>query len=425
VKFVRTTALHSWEAWDGARWIIALLLLIFVTFQVNNQGDFRVFIEAASLLRNGQNPYHVWLLHHNCLYLYSPFFALTLIPFSYCPGIIINIVWLSANVFFSVRSYRLMQHYLPPVFPKRAQNELLFLIPLLCTIRFWLYNIELLQMTIFMLWCILESLRLFREERWWTGGFLLALGINIKLLPIVLLPYLLMRMRWKAFLPVLVFSVFFLAVPALFLGFHFNLQLLHNWMTEINPASGGQYAVEADYGPHSLNALVPSLLMKTPGDDPMIRNLVDWPAGSVLILLNAVIGILIFCTLFFTGFVPRKESSKLQTARELSYIILLIPLIFPHQQKYAFFLAAPALMYLSWYLIRVYNMNFTSAGKGRWVLITVLIIVAFALMILTTDGLIGWRLNKLSQHFKLITYGALLLLLALALSPEKHLEGKT
>lgn len=421
MKLLPKLNFKDWNWWDYTKLVIALLLVTGAYMQITRKGDFYVFLKAADILRQGRNPYHIWILDRNCLYLYSPFFAMLLVPFRYLPDILVNFLWISACLWFTYRNYQLIRQYLPANFPKRWQNELLLIIPFVFVIRFWLYNIQYLQMTIFMLWCMLESIELFRKDRYWLGGFLLALSINIKILPVVLLPYLFLRMKWKAFIPIVLFSLLFLLSPAIFFGFSFNFELHANWWNEINPSQGKQYAIEADLGPHSLNALLPSLLMKTDGDYPLERNLLDLPQGTVLLLVNAIRLLLVAATLYFTGIRPAKERSAQKTIRELSYIILLIPLIFPHQQKYAFYLIFPAMMYLSWFLVQAYQLKFTTVSKTRWRMLIVLLSVAFVLMVLTTDGLIGWKLALISQHFKLITYGALLLGLALALSPEKQL----
>ena len=51
--------------------------------------------------------------------------------------------------------------------------------------------------------------------------------------------------------------------------------------------------------------------------------------------------------------------------------------------------------------------------------ISILIFLSFVLMTLSTDGLIGRNLNDITQHFKTITWGALLLVVALILAKPK------
>jgi hypothetical protein len=407
--------------WKHLQIFVIALLAAYSVLSAFNRGDFKVFLDAATVLRGGQSPYDIWFVDHNCLYLYSPFFAVLLIPFTCVPAFIPNLLWIAAGWFFTWRSIQLVKRYIPYTTEISWQKKLLVIIPFVCMLRFWIYNIELLQMTLFMLWCMLECVHLCEQKKFWWAGFILALGINIKILPIVLVPYLLLRGHKHALLPVAVFSVVFLLFPALFFGIDFNVTLHEMWWAEINPAQGNQYAIEADLGPHSLNALIPSLLMPTAGDLPIARNILSLSSDAVLNIVRIVQLFFIAFTLYFTGIRFRKAASGVHAAWELSYLLMIVPLIFPHQQKYAFFLCLPAIMYITWYVIRVYNTQFTTFSRSKWRWIIALLIASFALMTLTTDGLIGIEANRITQHFKLITYGCLALIVALALCHPKKI----
>jgi hypothetical protein len=408
--------------WKHVQISIIALLAAYSVLSAFNRGDFRVFLDASAMLREGESPYHLWFVDHNCLYLYSPFFAVLLIPFTFLPTFIPNLLWIAASWFFTIRSIRLIKKYIPYSSEISWQKKLLVIIPFVCTLRFWVYNIELLQMTMFMMWCMLESVHLCEKEKYLWAGLILALGINIKILPVVLLPYLLLRGYHKILLPVAAFTVVFLLFPALFFGFDFNLLLHQKWWAEINPSQGNQYAIEADLGPHSLNALIPSLLMSTNGDLPVPRNILDLAPEIVLTIVRFSQLFFMAFTLYFTGIRFRKSPSSLHSAWELSYLLMVVPLIFPHQQKYAFFLCLPAIMYITWYIIQVYNSRFTDFSRVKWRWGIALLTASFVLMTLTTDGLIGIAANKVTQHFKLITYGALILIAALALCHPRHLN---
>jgi hypothetical protein len=232
----------------------------------------------------------------------------------------------------------------------------------------------------------------------------------------VILPYLIIRQHYRMLIPVLLFSLLFLFVPAIYYGWDHNLFLLSSWWKEINPSAGNQYALENDLGPHSLNALIPSLLMETKGDYPMRRNVLNLDANTVMFILNCIRGALILFTLWFTGIRPQNTKDPIRYLREISYILLLIPLIFPHQQKYTFVFAYPAIIYLTWFLISKTRTT-AKARKGfQWSMIFTLFCLAFVLMTLTTDGLVGIENHKMFQHFKLITYGSLLLIPALIMA---------
>jgi len=143
------------------------------------------------------------------------------------------------------------------------------------------------------------------------------------------------------------------------------------------------------------------------------RNLVDLDEGTSIIILNIIRLILIVGTLYFLKWPPfTKASSKILQLRELSYLMLLIPLIFPHQQKYAFALALPAMFYLSNFIVR----GWYEENNFRWNLVTSLTIISFILMTLSSDSFVGRDFNKITQHYKTITWGAVLLIPALAIA---------
>jgi hypothetical protein len=49
--------------------------------------------------------------------------------------------------------------------------------------------------------------------------------------------------------------------------------------------------------------------------------------------------------------------------------------------------------------------------------IIILLVISFSLMTLSTDGVIGRTLNEITQHYKTITYGAIILILILIICP--------
>jgi len=397
-------------------YFLGILILGFLIKLSLSNGDFKVYLEAAKLIASGKSPYHEWLKVDDngyCLYFYSPLWALILIPFIKLPNAIPNLLWLLANIWFVYRLVILLSGYLNLKVLSDKQIKWLYFLVSVSSLRFLLYNFEMMQMTIFILWGALESLSLFKKNKFLPGGSLLALVINIKILPIVLLPYLIYRREYKGVLTCLVFAFLFLLLPAVFLGWSFNFQLLHDWWNAINPTNA-EHLYDADPGFHDLTALIPSLLTKTESALPNRRNILDLNFSTAIYIMNGLRGCLVLLTLYFLKWPPFQQAkSKLNELRELSFLFLIVPLIFPHQGKYAFFLCLPALVYISYFLV-----------QKRANVISVLFVCSFVLMTLTSDGLIGRELNLLTQHYKLITYGALLLILILILLPAESIEKK-
>lgn len=405
-------------------YLLCVLVLGFLIIEALGNGDFKVFLEAAKLVAAHGNPYHVWIGNY-ALYFYSPLWAIILIPFSYLPNVIPNFIWLLANTYFLYRIWILLTKFIDLQNLSKKQVKWFLFLCILLNARYILYNFELIQMTIFLLWGALESLILFRNKKYLSGGALLALIINIKILPIVLIPYLIYRKELKGALSTLFFSMIYLFLPSLYLGWSTNLYLLSEWWSVINP-NNTEHLLEPDLGVHSLTALIPSLLTRTNGVLPYSRNIFNLDFETTTYILNAVRTGLVLFTLYFLRWPPFKlVRSKFSEIHELSYIFLLIPLIFPHQQKYAFFLASPAFFYISYFLIYNFQSRIRIINKKTSYLIIILLILSFALMTLSTDGVIGRNLNKIAQHYKTITYGATILIIILIICAPRRIEKRT
>lgn len=385
-------------------------------------GDFKVFLEAAKLIKAGENPYNKWIHvggESYCLYFYSPFWAILLIPFAGFPNFIPNIIWLLANVFFLYRILILLKNYINSSNLSSKQTRLILVLTLLMSIRFILYNFGMIQMTLFLLWSILESVRLVNDDKFILGGLILALAINIKILPVVLLPYLIYRKYLKAALSVFLFSICLILLPAIFVGWSKNTFLLSEWWSVINPRNT-EHLIESELGPHSLTALIPTLLSETNGNIDIHRNIASFSHESAILITNLIRGFLALFTLYFLRWPPFKEcKSKIFQIYELAYIILLIPLIFPHQQKYAFALIIPVSFYMSYFIVTKKQSQKSTMNRTRWYSILILMGLSFSLMTLSSDGIIGRHLNQITQHFKTITWGTLLLIIALLLASPK------
>lgn len=397
-----------------------ILVLIYLILNALGNGDFKVFLEASKLIAAGKNPYHLWIFvseGNYALYFNSPLWAIILIPFSHLPSFITNFIWLAANVCFLYRIWILLIKYFDFSSLSERQVSWILLLSFILIARFILYNFEMIQMTIFLLYGALESLFLFRSKKYLSGGALLALIINIKILPIVLIPYLIYRKQWLASLSTLGFSIIFILLPGIILGWSTNLFLLSEWWAVINP-NNTEHLLESDLGLHSLTALLPSLLTQTNGVLPYPRNIFNFDFKSTVCILNIVRAGLIIFTLYFLKWPPfRSAKSLFNDVYELSYIFLLIPLIFPHQQKYAFLLAFPAIVYICYFVVVNFNSPTRKISSKKYYGIIILLVMSFTLMTLSTDGIIGRTLNQITQHYKTITYGAIILIIVLIITP--------
>lgn len=199
------------------QFLVLGVLVLYVINQGKHGGDFQIYLGAAELLKNGENCYNVWITLDNgefCGYSYSPFFALLLIPLTFLPQNLPQILWLLANLWFLTRSYKLFKLYLPLSSFSVKRYRIWFILGLLLSIRFILHNFEMIQMTIFLVYICLEMLYQVNKGNNLFAGFLLALGVIVKIVPIVFIPYLIYRKTYKPVLFGLLFILAFLLAPA-------------------------------------------------------------------------------------------------------------------------------------------------------------------------------------------------------------------
>jgi hypothetical protein len=399
----------------------ALAVLVFLGVKAYNGGDFDVYLHAAEKLARGENIYRPPFLH-KLPYIYSTFFALVLVPFTYLPRVVTEYAWLLANLFFLHRIWRIVAYYLDAQGLATRSRRILLLASFALTFRFLLYNFDMIQLTIFLLYASLEAVYLVERGHKTAGAVLLGVAMNVKILPLVLLPYLVYRRQFGPALLSLAVFVGLLFVPALFVGTHFNAVLLEDWWGAINPASASRTAGEVEIGPHGLPALIPTLFMRTTGELDYRRHLLELSYEHVFLILNGARLLLVGLTLYFLRTWPfRPSPSRAQTLYEVSYLLLATPLLAPQQQKYAFFYLFPAVAYLVYFVLAYREGRAPGFGAGRYKLVLGGLVGYFLLTTGTWDVLIGRPWNLVSQHYRLITYGTLLLIVPLALCRPSYL----
>jgi hypothetical protein len=392
------------------KYLIFILLGTFIVIvsivSAMNGGDFDVFLHAAEKLENGQNIYTPPFIR-DLQYFYSPLFALLLIPF--CKYYFVSeLVWLLFSFFLLYRIWNLCKAYFDVKMLTNKQYKIwVFLIAVL-SFQFIKYNISLVQVTIFLLWASLESLNMFDQKKAIAGALILALAINMKLLPLTLIPYLLYRRYFKETIFVVLFSVLLLYLPVLFLGFEHNNFLLSEWWHVINP-SNKEHMFEENNGTNGLVALIPVYLTDTVGELPINRNFINLSPQTVGIIINVTRLLFIAFILVVLRSMPfRKEVDKQQKFWEFSYLLLVTPLIFPHQQKYALLFALPMVMYITYYIVAKWEMIKGSAFYKSWLIVFIVAMLFYSP--LYGSDIMGRYLFTLSQHFRVLSFSTILLI---------------
>ena len=398
-------------------------------------GDFTTYYEAAKLVRTGQQIYCIdFAVGSNWLgYAYTPFFAFILIPFTYMPLWAADFIWLLLSFGLLWRIFYLIEDFLDirALFSLPLYRWWIFFI-LLFSARFILYNFDTSQVTILMLWAALESVRLIQKKHWLLGGVLLSFAISIKFLPLVVLPYLFWRRWFRAGFSTIFGIIMFSLSPVLIYGLAGFAHIIAEWQRVLDPSSA-EFTLQQNFiseGLHSLTAWIPAFFTDAVPRFGLRRHFFALSDSDAMLLLRIAQGFFVVLSWAFFRSLPfKKEDNKRVVFWELSYLLLVVPLIFPHQQKYAFIFLIPAFAWF-WYVFLYFWQENTKKNFYFWqkitnfgILKTTCIIIVWLLMTASTDGIVGRELYKIGQYYKLITWGAMLLIPLLWLEkPEKMVE---
>ncbi len=386
------------------KWLIVVLCAAYCLIEVDGKGDFYIFISAANNLGNGFDIYSKSYVdgYH---YYYSVLFAIILKPLSTLPFLAVKFCWLFLN---SILFFNLLQMLYKTKFIQtlsKNQQTIFLLLAFVVSLRFFTDNIHLSQISILILWCCIKGVFLISNNKPISGALILAIGINLKLLPLVFIPYLLYRGYFKACFLTIFFYLLFLMAPSLIIGHQYNMFLLAAWKQLINPTNQ-QHILDVDERSfHGLSTLLSTLFVKNVPDPLALkipRNIANVSIETLSKIILLVRLTLIAFTLYFLRlkFFTKAKTSFSQCI-EVSYILLLIPLIFPHQQHYAFIFTIPAYSIVLYFLILNWH---TLKYKNIITVLMVLIYLVFNLKLLLGE------FNHYYEHFKILTYFALLLI---------------
>ena len=332
----------------GTRALVVGLLVILIS-TLSGRNDLDIYVAASHSLWEGENIYLKKFID-GYSFFYSPLFAIAVSPFAFVPPLLAKLIWGIITLLLFKRCIDIIfKDYLPKQLSISQRTAILFF-SLLFLFQAVRDNLNSSQVTVLLLWLCLESIRCINNRQVLLGVLLLALGIDMKLIPMVLLPYLAYRGQWKAALFTLALVTLIQLVPAIFIGWQYNADLLHTRWELLRPTDARHILDEDETSFFALGSLL-SAYLSADGGGPytldLPRTLIALDLETIAKLL--LVGRLVFiaCSLRFLKWPPFKQaSSPLHVWWELSYLLLCTILIFPHQRYYSMFMAMPAALWL-------------------------------------------------------------------------------
>lgn len=395
---------------------LCVFALVYIAIASAWRKDMHIFLLASKALFDGKDIYTITYVdgYH---FFYSVLFGCVLYPLTFLPEYAANFIWLALNVFLLTRLVKIVASYFKiSDLPEKQQWVFLVLCIVTCA-KFVLQNIDCHQATILILYLALQGLELIWKGNKIVGALLIALAINFKLLPILLIPYLIYRREFLATAFIFVFYAVFLYLPILFIGTAQNHFLLNSWWSIINPTNQRHVLDTEEGGFSSLTTWLATLLVYQPpqhNEPNLARNIANLTVDQLGYIINIVRLVFLAFTLYFLRSKPFvKEVTRTHKFWELSYILFITPLLFPHQQYYSFLFATPAICWIYYYFITHYQ----SYSKPKYTITIIALVLSFILCNLTfiVGGYVMYFL-----YYKTLTYGILLLLPLLVMSvPDK------
>ena len=388
-------------------WIMFGLCLPIFFFEAKTENDFDIFIQASRDWLTGKNPY-TELYHEWYHYFYDVTFITVLSWFQFLPNYFIKLGWLILNFFFLVSIWKIVSENLNL---KRLHEKrfLLFgFVFFLFSLRLLRDNIHLGQMTILILFIMMKAMDLLMKNRVVAGSLLLSWGIVVKILPVVVVPYLIYRRKFKAAAAVVVCAFSFLALPYLYMEKDAYSNLLQSRWELLNPSNVEHVLDKSERSFHSLTTLVATLFHEKCEDSHVLkirRHVADLDVHTVNWISLFVR--LLFVSTFLWVLRSRpfvKALSRKHEFAEWAYLCMLIPLIFPHQQHYAFLLALPGIALL---LEPYFTGEKEFSWKKGYSWFMVFVFISFNI------GFLLGTYSAFYNHFKLLTYGGIVALVLL------------
>ncbi len=400
------------RVWTGLIAAVLLGWLATVLIAAGERNDMDIFLQASADIIAGRNAYlntyNEWYR-----YFYSPLFALVVAPLAVLGPFGAKMFWGVSIITLTIRSLHIVDIWLGLRAWAPTQRARMNALPLLFLFQPVRDNINSMQLTPLLLWIVLEAVRMVRSGRPVAGGALLAFGMDVKLMPIVLIPYLLWRRHWAGAVAAVLFFVVWQVLPATVLGVDQLMELGRTRAALLDPGDTRHILDEEEPTFISLGSLLSAYLSTEGGSSHTVdlpRNLADLPVSYIATLLLVGRLLLVAFTLWFVRWPPfRSEHDERNMLLTLSYLLVCSILLFPHQRNYSMLLAAPA---VAWLLAGRLSMPRAPLAR-RWTLALVVVFLG-----LNTELLLG-EFGPVYAHYKVKSLLVLAIIGMLMIMPRE------
>ena len=405
---VRRPRLVAWYlSAAGQRWTLRILLLgacLGFCAWIKGAGDFEGYLAAGRAVIEGRHIYDL----DPPINLWPPFFSLFAVPLALLATpspyiafgfwILLNfavLLWVMRTIADFLYDRRFGLRY-DPLQLTPASPELL--VPMLFTLRYLLSNFQHLQINLLIFALVLKALCLQSRRRPIAGGALLGFAVSLKVMPVVFIPYLLLRRRFRAALAAMAAATAFSLSPAVVFGPGRFMEYVMCWRT----------AVAAGWGVGKMNQSLLAMLDRLVGHGmlPLTARGIVHLSASGDPLVRGIWSALLVCAVLamMQSFRKRDLSRPLDEALEWSAVFILSVLFSPVLWK-------AYLVVLLLFNAALFAVWRRSPGVPRSVRTTAGVIMCLGLLAgpLTSRGIVGKELAGRLAMSSMVTWSVVLL----------------
>lgn len=383
---------------DPVFYLIGIYALWIISLKNRDDGgftDFNVFFNAGRRLLENENIYtdpHLFGLK----YFYSPLFAWLMAMMQDMGLYGAKAAWFVVTGLIFWRTMVLVKNLVPMNWKWRLP---FFFIIMLLMSKIVMINYISHQMTVFLLWTILESYQALEKKQYWLSAMVLCLGINFKILPLVVVPYFIWisQDKLKYLTAGLLALAFYTFLPALFIGWDYNLLLIGEWAKTLNPVSKIHVMQTYEYGFLDISSLITKYLSDEPVYKEPVLNIAAWSMGALFALTNFIRVACLAGAIWLIFKVKKPLYGIHQHIVIASAFMALAPLCFPHQREYSFFLYLP--LWVVFLHVAVQSRN--TVG------ILMFTISALLSGLLTWYDFVGQEIVDIFNFYRITTFGML------------------
>jgi hypothetical protein len=400
---------------DGAtRVVLVVLAAIVIASAIRNikeEGDFRGYLEVGELVLRRADIYAESRPDVNT---WPPLFAVVCVPLALLGRASVYLaraVWFALNLGCIVAMLGLAVQlvYRRPLVLERASPMGVALVsaavlgPLVLSARFFLGNLDRLQINMVILTACLAGALLLARGRSVAGGALIGVAAAVKVLPIFFVPYFAWKRWWTTCAAAIVAGGLASLAPILVFGPKRFVAYVTHWITlstgswPVRKGNQSVYAMIDRLYTHGAIVWSPSQKRLTAANDPVVAALV-YGSFALVALVFAFVS-------RRGGRQPASAAVTVEVAIVLCLAVLYSPLAWKHY--FVFLLLGQFVLWRAAFGDG-YGLPPASRRRSAW-----LLGISYVLTTLTVRGVVGKHLSQTLETMSAVTLGALVVLAAL------------